>query len=173
MQLCLILYFSNSPSYLPLSAMNSNCLTSVCVCPSLPVAAQDHPDYRLQIVGHSLGAGTAALLSVLMKPGMFSHSSIVSMNTHDPLVLHESSALSSLRLCSVSLPLILKRLSSPALIEYPTLRCVAYACPLIVDLPFAKQLKPFITTIVFNHDVVAHMSIHTGERTRITCFKHV
>lgn len=66
---------------------------------------------ELRVTGHSLGAGTAAILALMLRP------------------------------------------------QYPSLHCLVYGCPAVVDARTAELAKPFITTLVHSKDMIPRLSL--------------
>eukprot|EP00978_Attheya_sp_CCMP212_P038029 scaffold184574_cov57-Attheya_sp.AAC.1 len=88
--------------------------------------------YQIVLTGHSLGAGTAALVGVLLR------SRIAALRLDDDTHNNEDSTTTT---------------------TIPRLRVFAFASPPVMDLDTAIACKPFITTIVNNSDVVPRLSM--------------
>lgn len=74
-----------------------------------------HPGYKLMLLGHSLGAGTAAILSVMWKK------------------------------------------------EFPSLKCLAFACPPVMNQKLAESTSDFVTSFINGDDVIVRLSIASLE----------
>jgi pimeloyl-ACP methyl ester carboxylesterase len=88
---------------------------------------------RVVITGHSLGAGTASILALLLHTGAIP-------------------SVSSLSLC-FSLP------SSLARSEFPV-ECFAYAPPPVLSPSLAARCLPFVHSFVFRDDAVPRLSLN-------------
>ena len=124
-----------------------------------------NPNYSLVIVGHSLGAGTAAALTLIMRERFAQQEGVHAHTSHDALVGNGAQADARAHdLASPSKPGPSHALPSHA--EQPhykprSLHCYIYGCPLLVD-PITAQ-SPFamscITTFIYHDDMIARMSL--------------
>lgn len=79
----------------------------------------DTSTYKLVVSGHSLGAGTAVLLAMMLKH------------------------------------------------EYPETKCFAYGVPgSVVDETTAKEMTPYVTSIVLGNDLVCRLNFHSLVKLR-------
>jgi hypothetical protein len=72
---------------------------------------EDHEDYSLMVVGHSLGAAVASYLTVMLSK------------------------------------------------QFPSVKCIAYAPPMLMDKQLSHKTRSSITSIIYNHDIIAHLSL--------------
>jgi hypothetical protein len=101
---------------------------------------QQRPHYRIAIVGHSLGAATAALLTLLLRERF---------DTGPPPPLPASSSSSGMGRIT---PATRNRLT-----------CIAYGCPLLVSLSVAHSEFALrcITSVAVGSDVICRLSLAT------------
>eukprot|EP00898_Chlorokybus_atmophyticus_P003642 jgi/Chlat1/4279/Chrsp29S04368 len=108
--------------------------------PAVASALDQNPGYELVITGHSLGAGVASLLAMLLHE-----------NDYGVISSTFQSAKSTVRIPPQKNWALLERLTNP--------RCFAYAPPSIVSLPLAQNCSSYVTSIVCGDDVVPSLSI--------------
>lgn len=89
--------------------------------------------YELTVVGHSLGAGVATLITALLLFGERPLASDPSLPPPPPG-------------------------PPPGFEPYTGVTCIAYACPACVDLSLSSALKPALTTLTHNDDAVPRLS---------------
>ena len=105
-----------------------------------------HPHYNLTVVGHSLGAATAALLTLLLRERY---------DTGGPPLASTTGRLS---------PTTRNKLT-----------CIAYGCPLLVSLNVAHSEFALrcITSVVYNADIISRLSLASCALLKdqmISCF---
>jgi Lipase (class 3) len=154
--------------------------------PTLDRFLAQHPDWRLHLIGHSLGAGTAALLAMMCAPAAPTRSVM-------RLTVQARRLLSIMALCSISLrcalptnPLICPSDHSvdDALLEVIRsfgVRCrlreeeggtcarataTAFACPACATRDLAASCAGYVTTVLHAADLVPTFSEAALERLR-------
>jgi hypothetical protein len=110
------------------------------VGPTIVDTLHDHPDFDLVVTGHSLGAGTASLLTILLKQQQLQQQ----RNQKLPIG-HDITT------------------SNPPLLPPSTaLRCFAYASPpVFTPLQVIPQATQVITNFIHEYDVVPFLSVYS------------
>ena len=124
-----------------------------------------NPDYSLVVVGHSLGAGTAACLTLILRQRFARRQGVHAHCTHDALVGDGAQAdQAAARRLSPGRPGPSSTLPShEETADYSprSLHCYIFGCPLLVD-PITAQ-SPFamssITTFIYHDDMIARLSL--------------
>ncbi|GIL58723.1 hypothetical protein Vafri_13716 [Volvox africanus] len=144
--------------------------------PVLRMALEASPGYQLRIVGHSMGGGTAALLSMMYRGGLLGTPSTAghivdhthihsprpsqsSVNTATSTASRAAGAGPSITTtATVAAATAASSSSADALATDPdpflTARCVAIACPSVVTLELAAACREYVTSIINGTDIV-------------------
>eukprot|EP00927_Polykrikos_kofoidii_P065656 TRINITY_DN61386_c0_g1_i1.p1 TRINITY_DN61386_c0_g1~~TRINITY_DN61386_c0_g1_i1.p1 ORF type:complete len:774 (-),score=76.21 TRINITY_DN61386_c0_g1_i1:119-2440(-) len=122
------------------------------VRPSLEKAFQTHPNYRLLLVGHSLGAGVAAILALV-------YDLQACLQVQDGQGKCKSELADDLPQC------VLTSFFSDEipLLNFSSVECYAFACPGCASLVVStsQRAQRVVTTLLCGLDMIVRTSIHS------------
>ncbi|GLC75379.1 hypothetical protein PLESTF_001630500 [Pleodorina starrii] len=154
------------------------------------------PGYQLRIVGHSMGGGTAALLTMMFRgglpgapphstagapppgppapapgPGHSTDTSTSQNHTQHPPTAAPAPALtaadpSATAAAADSTPSAASPASGPSSDPFLSARCVAIACPSVVTLELAAACRDYVTSLVNGTDIVPTFCAASVDRLR-------
>ncbi|GIL77084.1 hypothetical protein Vretimale_3141 [Volvox reticuliferus] len=139
--------------------------------PVLQMALDASPGYQLRIVGHSMGGGAAALLTMMYRGGYTTASSQgvdhTHIHSHRPNQGPASTTSSAASEAAGAGPSISTTTTAAAAVatssagasatdsySFLTARCVAIACPSVVTLELAAACREYVTSIIHGTDIV-------------------
>jgi len=117
------------------------------VRPTLETAAQEHPTYRLVVVGHSLGAGIGAIIALALDEGVW---------LDEPVESSEEIGTISKWLVD---PVPLARTKTVQGAGFSHVECYCFACPSVAseEVSTSERATRVVTTVVCGWDMVPRL----------------